>query len=224
VDALTEQDLELLEAYLDDALEPEEADQLRRRLVEESQLASTLQELRDERAMRVAAWSAMEPSGDSAHRFATRVSIAARSQDRWARVARLTKFASAAAACLLVGVFFGWFTREQDSIFKPTGTPGVVVHPNITDVVSLPSDPGFGVHFTEKRDQSGESYLVVTAVQAGSPLDSAGVNVGDVLLAIDGVGVNEARDLREAFAGRPGRHQLLLKHNGALRQIVVDVR
>ena len=70
---LTDTDLELLDAYLDDTLSADEVEELEVRLAVESDLAAALSDLRAQRAARSAVWRALEPSQASSKRFAASV-------------------------------------------------------------------------------------------------------------------------------------------------------
>lgn len=112
MNAVSEQDLERLEEHLDGALAPDEAERLRDRLAREPRLGAALAELEAERAARAAVWASLEPDEEHARSFARRVSTAARRQESWSHVGRYARFASAAAACMLVGYFAGWAGQD----------------------------------------------------------------------------------------------------------------
>jgi len=122
VNVVPEQDLELLEEYLDGALPPGEAERLRGRIGREPELAAALEELEADRASRAAVWSALEPDEAEVQRFAKRVTTAARRTEVWGHVRRYARFGSAAAACLLLGYFVGW--AEQGRGPGGPGRPG----------------------------------------------------------------------------------------------------
>jgi hypothetical protein len=70
---LSDSDLQLLNAYLDDALSADEVEELDLRLTVEAELSHTLNKLRAHRAARARVWRASEPSQATAARFATSV-------------------------------------------------------------------------------------------------------------------------------------------------------
>jgi hypothetical protein len=118
--AISDQDIELLETYLDEALDAGEIKPLRDRLLVEPELAAELDELRAQRAMRQAVWLAMEPEPVVADRLTWRIQgamhsqgkVAARESIRW----QLPRVGSAAAACLVLGFFIGWAGRHGQAI------------------------------------------------------------------------------------------------------------
>jgi hypothetical protein len=104
---MEERDIELLEAHLDDALNPIEVEHLRLRLAAEPELAVALETLRAERAARALVWRSMKPTMAEASSLAD----AAVRRGRRAAFIRLTgrhvAALLAAAACIAVG----WFGR-----------------------------------------------------------------------------------------------------------------
>lgn len=137
MNAVSEQDLELLEEYLDGALSPDAAERVHERLEREPEFAAALAELASERAARAAVWRSLEPGDEQVRQFAARVRTAARRQDAWGRVGRFARFGSAAAACLLVGYFFGWVNHD----LAPGGMPGTGGR---TGVNQVSTDRGHG--------------------------------------------------------------------------------
>lgn len=124
MDAVSEQDLELLDEHLDGALSPEEVDRVRTRLAREPGLAAALADLEAERAARSAGWASLEPDDKQASAFARRVSVAARRQETWSHVGRYARFGSAAAACMLLGYFVGWAGQDGPGSTGPGRGPG----------------------------------------------------------------------------------------------------
>src|SRR5687768_16722993 len=62
VDSVSDNDLQLLEGYLDDALTEAEIDALRQRLAVEPALSAALVQLRGERSLRQSFWQELEPA------------------------------------------------------------------------------------------------------------------------------------------------------------------
>jgi len=73
-------------------------------------------------------------------------------------------------------------------------------------------------------DQADTGVLVV-AVQKGSPAEKAGVARGDIILEANGTTVNDARDLRDAVAGRKAGDTLALtlRHGDARKSVTVTI-
>ena len=119
---IDEQDLELLETYLDDELTVDARASLARRLERESALSSSLEALRAERFIRQQAFESLTPDEKTSHQFAwnvlsrlkvgedvspaTSVFVAKRG-----RLQNILRIASTAAASIIVGFLVGWVTR-----------------------------------------------------------------------------------------------------------------
>jgi anti-sigma factor RsiW len=106
-----ENEMELLEAYLDDELPMSEAQELWRRLAGEPELAAALEELRAARGCRLSAWSELEPNDRQAAALAGRIVAAARRHYWRDHVYRGLFYVAAAAACVLFGLRIGWTQR-----------------------------------------------------------------------------------------------------------------
>ena len=123
---MTENDVEVLDAYLDDALEPAEVETLRARLASDPQLVSALNDLRRERAMRQAYFAALEPAENEVDDLATSVRAAIDRRRRFTAVLRSATAVVAAAACFLAGIlvhatFFK--TSQQSPTAQPIANP-----------------------------------------------------------------------------------------------------
>ena len=70
---LTDADLELIDAYLDDTLTTDQVEEVDIRLSGEAELVAALNDLRSQRAARAVVWRAWEPSEASSTRFAASV-------------------------------------------------------------------------------------------------------------------------------------------------------
>ena len=111
---IPEFDLELLEAYLDDALSPGQVQHVAQRLLAEPELAAAMHDLRAERALRAAVWRTMQPSEARASSVADRVAREVCRREGWRRFFRAARTASAVAAA--VAVFCGgWFLGHSGS-------------------------------------------------------------------------------------------------------------
>jgi len=126
---LTETDINLLEAYLDDALSASEVQSLDARLTEEPEMASSLDSLRAERKMRIAALSALTPTQQQADDFSEKLLNSVRRSQWTRRWIRGVKIGASIAACLIVGFTVGWIghghgaTTEQMATHLPQAHP-----------------------------------------------------------------------------------------------------
>jgi len=109
------EDLETLEAHLDGALTPPEAELLGRRLAAEPALADVLDRLRAQRDVRRAVWASYEPDESEAKSAAATVLAAAVREERWQRSVSLARRATAAAAVVLLAFAAGWGARGKVS-------------------------------------------------------------------------------------------------------------
>jgi anti-sigma factor RsiW len=159
---ISEQDLELLEAYLDGELPMAEAELLWRRLSSDKELSAELDELRAARAIRQAVWEAMEPNVMAASAVAKRVDKAIRTRRVLETSRRWLGVAVAVAACVLVGFRIGWVEHVSptgvqlagsdlqrlahvDSQQAPHQTFTVAIRDQNGNVVSMP-------HFETRQD------------------------------------------------------------------------
>jgi len=118
---VSDEDIELLENYLDGALSPGEAERVGRRLARDLEWAGALEQLRAQRGVRREVWESLEPSrplADAAGRAAVARAISA---ERWSRATRFARRAAAVAAGLLVAFTGGWVARGR--VPAPAGTP-----------------------------------------------------------------------------------------------------
>ncbi len=119
MNAIEDNDLELLEALLDDALVAGEADAVQKRLSAEPALAAALEDLRRRRAMCAAYFNDLQPSDAQAEAFANAAIRGIRRHELFARVTRSAKFIAAAAACVVVGVLISqWRNHSQPTAGK----------------------------------------------------------------------------------------------------------
>ncbi|HLL91099.1 MAG TPA: hypothetical protein VK324_17500 [Tepidisphaeraceae bacterium] len=114
---MSDDDLILLESYLDDELSDAEQASLRNRLTGDPALAAALADVKAERATRQAVWAAMEPSDAEMRSLAAAVQHSTRRREAWAGRARRFGQVAVAAACVVVGLAVGWQSR-------PAAPPG----------------------------------------------------------------------------------------------------
>jgi hypothetical protein len=234
VNAVPEQLLEQLEEYLDGALSPDEVERLNARLGADPELADLLDELRAERVTRALIWRANEPSAAQANAFADRVIMTARRNTRrefnWGGIGRSAQFGSAAAACLLLGFFFGWLGRDrgQTNFAGFTSSAPTVNQVSVGPIVSDPAPtPQLGVTINEIRFQAKgqppRPMLVVGNVSQSSAA-AGGLREGDVLLSIDGDPVSDVPSLLNALRSRGGLRQLQILRDRQLRELTIQVQ
>lgn len=108
---LNDQDLILLESYLDDDLSPEQVARADERLAADPSFAAGLADLRRQRALRAAALASVAPSPVEAQALADRLLLAVHRLQRQRKFARLTWIAGGIAACLIAGFGVGWIGR-----------------------------------------------------------------------------------------------------------------
>jgi hypothetical protein len=148
-----ENDLELLEEYLDGALEKSQEAKLRDRLAADKQLSSTLAALQSQRALRQAAFATMEPTEVSAQQLVWRVRGAMLNQQRAAVVQpnrqwnqwRIASIGSTAAACMVLGFFFGRLGHTGNTVMPPSNTtPMTMIADRATPKISVPITNEYG--------------------------------------------------------------------------------
>src|SRR5207247_10391865 len=101
---------ELFSAYVDGELSPAEQETLSRRLEAEPALAAAVEAFRADRTARAALWQSCEPDEAAVGRLIDRVDRAIDRHTVWSyRLSRI-RIASAAAACIVLGVGIGRLT------------------------------------------------------------------------------------------------------------------
>jgi hypothetical protein len=130
MNSVNENDLELLESYLDDELTGRELEALRQRLSSEPQLAVAIDELKSQRQMRQQFFGACEPDQMSVARLVQSVNQNVTRELAWAERNRSLRSWGSLAACLLVGLFLGRAMRGTGQASAPA--------PHQTAVVSNP--------------------------------------------------------------------------------------
>jgi hypothetical protein len=228
VNPVSEQDLERLEDYLDGTLAPDESVALHARLADDADLDAALGELAEQRASRAAAWATLEPTQDAADRFAERVIAATRRQERQSRLWRAGRFGTAAAACVLLGLFMGWLGRDRDNPATLTNTfdpgVGVVVGPPVPMPAPVPA-ASLGVLVREIQfpdpPRQPRPMLVVSEVTTPAQVGGPGLQVGDLLLSVDGERVPNVPALAAAVANRRGMRVLRILRDGQVHEVAI---
>jgi anti-sigma factor RsiW len=123
---INENDLDLLQEYLDGEMRMAECEGLWRRLSVEPELAAELDRLRADAAIRQVVWSSLEPDESAAVVLESRIMRASRRHDLMAGLQRGLTIATTAAACILFGFTVGWFGREHNPAGAAGGSPNVV--------------------------------------------------------------------------------------------------
>jgi hypothetical protein len=133
---VSETDIELLESYLDDALETTDVDALRARLTNDPALVSALEQLRAERTARRALFAALEPTDAETKTFTT--SLLNRTRPQRSLFPRPLRYLAAAAACIAIGFFArGLFDKPDTNNTAINPKPGVDLQRVDTYVVTL---------------------------------------------------------------------------------------
>jgi anti-sigma factor RsiW len=141
----SDQDLELLETYLDGQLDTADAQLLARRLETDAQLSATLAELQSQRSVRQMVWTSLEGDDAGAQRLNWRIQGAmanaqrATHSSRWS-VWRIAQIGSAAAACAVFGFFAGWVGRSNHASSVVVNPPMVQPVDNTLTVNTNPSN------------------------------------------------------------------------------------
>ena len=170
---MTDQDLELLDSYLDGALSKEEVRALEARLLAEPGMADELARQREAREIRVQIWKSMEPSDSEVDRLMERIGESLERRSRFSFVLNNLRVIGAAAACILVGFLTGWMGRSQPGLEHLAGQvdPG---NANMHVVSATPQRrPAYQVAL---RDQAGN----IVAVQYFDTLEKARAFAEDI--------------------------------------------
>jgi hypothetical protein len=106
--SVTENDIELLHAYLDGELPTAECEGLWRRLAVERELASELDHLRADQSIRNMVWSSLEPDDATVARLQAKLMRSTRREDIFGWASNALRIAASAAALILFGFAVGW--------------------------------------------------------------------------------------------------------------------
>ncbi|MDB5303961.1 MAG: hypothetical protein JWM97_1510 [Phycisphaerales bacterium] len=189
---VSETDLEILEAYLDDELSAGEVVRLDQRLACEPALAAALQSQRSARAVRAAVFKTTEPDDASADHFAGAVLASVRRRAWNRRLVRASKIAGAVAASIVVGVMIGWVGRGRG---PEAPVASSFPHPVNTD--------GRLVAHTPKPADGGQTYQVALTDENGNVIAVQKFSkVEDARQFADDLGQYQARR-QQVEEGRP---------------------
>ncbi len=134
MNAVSDNDLELLESYLDEALPRAEAAELRHRMAADAALASAMTELRHERALCQKLWEANDPDDQAADRLIANIHSSIRKHELRRFATRSVRYGSAVAACLGIAILAGvlWHGRTPDSA-KPQASAKILYQVSLVD-------------------------------------------------------------------------------------------
>jgi hypothetical protein len=204
----TDEDLQMIEAYLDDELTVDEVDALRERLIEEPSMSAALATLREGREARAAAFTSMEPGEVAVSETVGAVMTSTRARARWDRRWREGLRYVAAAACVTIGVMVGSrATRVPQQQFQsladvtpvsdrmtPTGAPGMAP-PGLFDETRPPQPVQFTGSTINPIRPAGTARTVILAdgrgkfvVQEFATAEEARQFVEDLRRSLEGTG------------------------------------
>ncbi len=138
--AVTDDQLELLEAYIEGELDEPQAVALQTRLEANAELTAALHSLQDQRQLRMHLFESLEADLPATARIAKYVNKEITRDIVWGERLRIVRYLGAAAACVVFSFFAGWVGRSQLTapIADRSGPPIVV---NAVDLKSTkPAD------------------------------------------------------------------------------------
>jgi len=158
---VSDDDLEFLESYLDDALSDDEVQALRSRLACEAPLAAALRMLREERSQRQAFFQTVEPTPKEVEHLVSAIHSTAHRRQWWRDQRKIAQWASAVAACLAIGLLAGLFYRGLEKTPLHSTVADDVVVTNKSASTELVGVPGTPVRFpVEVTDENGKVIAV----------------------------------------------------------------
>lgn len=131
--SVSDNDLELLEMWLDGELSAEESLALTARLESEPALAGALKQLRAERALRQPFWDSLQTDPASAEAVIGRVQASMDRRRVWSMQVRWMSAVASAAACLVVGLMIGRFLLAPAPTTPAGNSASVAQNSNKTD-------------------------------------------------------------------------------------------
>jgi hypothetical protein len=171
---MNDNDLQILESYLDGDMSPVQSEELWKRLAMERELAAELEKLRGEHALRQGVWTSLEPAEHTAAQLEYSIVRGARRQEVFAMVSKGMGILTTVAACILMGFTIGWLGHDRynpGTGAVPTDSHGNVGNvSNVSDVrVVSPNSNSAAPGIVDIRDSSGR----VIAQQQFSSRDEA---------------------------------------------------
>src|SRR5450432_2253023 len=124
--SVSEQDIEMLETWLDGELPDEMAGQLRKRLSVESDLHQVMDRLRSDRQMRAQLWPTFEGSEAEAATLISSVRASIVKDHVWSIRLRALRNVSAVAASIAIVFTAGWISHSRLNIANTDSTPAAV--------------------------------------------------------------------------------------------------
>jgi hypothetical protein len=150
---MNDDDLQILESYLDGEMSPVQSEMLWRRLSSESDLSTELEKLRAEHAARQGVWVSLEPAEHSVAQLEYSIVRGARRQEILSTVSRGFGILTTAAACILMGFTIGWLGRDR---YTPGTNVGVGDNGSGSNVSIVSHDPSINTPYVVYiRDGSG---------------------------------------------------------------------
>jgi anti-sigma factor RsiW len=152
--AVHDNDIELLNAYLDGELPVPECEGLWRRLAVEPELTAELDRLRTEHDVRQSVWTSLEPTDQAVAMTAHKIFKAARRNELVSMFNRGMLLVSSIAALVLVGFSLGWMERSHNT--------GMAASGNGTQALATTGQTGLPSDNTEVslRDASGHAFSI----------------------------------------------------------------
>jgi len=194
--AVNDNDLALLQAYLDGEMPISECEGLWRRLAVEEELTAELDRLRAEAGMRQVVWTSLEPNDDALTQLQDNILREARRQDARARVSGSLRTIMTAAACIMIGIGLGWMGHDRWAGLWRGATE------TATHQASLGGGPGPTLGGGPGAMLGGGKFVVTVSDSSGRVVAAPQFNTFD-----------EARqfidDLAKAQANRGGIHEVV---------------
>lgn len=155
---MNEQDIELLESYLDGALEPAGADELKARLANDAELSAELGRLESDRAVRLQLWQSYEAAPESAEHILAQLRKRESHRAWYWRVLDHRERIAAAAACVAV-FLIGWQWGRNVNAYRMVPSGGNTQPVSLITQQQVPSSQGT-IYEVRLNDASGKVVRV----------------------------------------------------------------